>query len=866
MMSEDGRTPEELAEALDDLAGMGDTVANVHADEPGAGSASQPPPPSDTPEADEPEPPEDGLAPTAEGDEPAEPEDAEPDEANGPDEPDEPDGPEQLAQPDELDEPAPAMRTTLKEFGEQFDARVRPLVEPIRRAVDTVAAAADNWPLSTVLPDLRELAHQVQALCDKVSEQQAYVLIFGPLKSGKSTFMNAMCSTYVSEVTSLPAYPCIVNVSHGEMPGFTVTRYDGTTMALADQDVLADVLQGAHRALMDRIRAVEAEGEDFDPARHMPDAVRKIDVRLPTADLAESGAVLVDTPGLYSRMKFGYDRLTRDFRNAAACAIFIVKTDNLFLEQVFDEFQELLDLFSRVFLIVNLDVTKRDLAPDGSLVPSLEREDPQRIITAFRDLSLSAPLTEAVDAGRLRIYPVDLLHSASARISRLQSAEEGRRPRRPRGEPHFDALLADLTDYLNSNEYFREFLLDSLRRTESLLRHLGEVAEHEQVAELHRQADQLREERDEAVARFEAVGRLRTVRWPLQAEDLGHRLATAIRHHADAAGEETGNLLAAEIRNWFDGEDGLQSLTAGALGPLSADARNRCEQFCYDEMSRQTTGDAVGLGLDESIMSDLKTAEIDLDPMARSAMADLPAGEAPAPADPPFGTADLPVRRGFWDWVLLRTKAKVRKRLFGRPDAPSLLILPAVKAKRLGEPAEQVMQSLAQQQLSSLLSEVADHLPGCLVDAYAASITAAVTDLLTRREQEFRDRIAELEAALAEVGLVLHEIHSLAAEVGRTSLSVEVLRERFTPPDEEPADEGADQPPSGAAGPEDHVDEEAPPPPPPALPEQAGTYLSAAPPQDETGDGEETADDEKAVPYTLRPVDGPESGPDAPEV
>jgi ribosome biogenesis GTPase A len=38
------------------------------------------------------------------------------------------------------------------------------------------------------------------------------VLIFGPLKSGKSTLMNAIAAAYVSEVSSLPAYPCLVCV------------------------------------------------------------------------------------------------------------------------------------------------------------------------------------------------------------------------------------------------------------------------------------------------------------------------------------------------------------------------------------------------------------------------------------------------------------------------------------------------------------------------------------------------------------------------------------------------------------------------------------------------------------------------------
>ena len=41
-----------------------------------------------------------------------------------------------------------------------------------------------------------ELERALEVERQKVAEQQAYVLIFGPLKSGKSTLMNAMAAAY----------------------------------------------------------------------------------------------------------------------------------------------------------------------------------------------------------------------------------------------------------------------------------------------------------------------------------------------------------------------------------------------------------------------------------------------------------------------------------------------------------------------------------------------------------------------------------------------------------------------------------------------------------------------------------------------
>ena len=220
------------------------------------------------------------------------------------------------------DAPAGPMQTLLRRFAEKFERRVGPLVQPVQAAAESLAAADDRLPARSVLPQLRDLAHQLQSLQEKIAGQQAYVLIFGPLKSGKSTFMNAMCSAYVSEVTSLPAYPCIVSVSHADQTSFTVVRYDGSRETFEGAERLHRLVDAAHASLTDRIRHVEAGGEEFDPATHMPEAIRRVEVRRPSGDLAESGAVLVDTPGLYARMKFGYDQMTRDFRDAAACAVF----------------------------------------------------------------------------------------------------------------------------------------------------------------------------------------------------------------------------------------------------------------------------------------------------------------------------------------------------------------------------------------------------------------------------------------------------------------------------------------------------------------------------------------------------------------
>lgn len=231
----------------------------------------------------------------------------------------------------------------------------------------------------------------------------------------------------MSEVTSLPGYPCLVFVQHSETPHHSVTRYNGRETVLGSGMELKAVVEDAHPVLAAQIRAAEEAGIAFDPAVNFPETIRRVDIKVPVPPLDESAMILVDTPGLYSRMNFGYDVLTREFRDGAACAVFVVKTDNLFLDQVFAEFNQLLGIFSRIFIVVNVDTGKRDLAPDGSLCPSAESEHPERVLEAFRTLSMAGPLRAACDAGRVRIHAVDLMSAASAILSK--PPEKGRRCR-----------------------------------------------------------------------------------------------------------------------------------------------------------------------------------------------------------------------------------------------------------------------------------------------------------------------------------------------------------------------------------------------------------------------------------------------------
>ena len=570
------------------------------------------------------------------------------------------------------------MRTQLSQYCEHFVATLRPLLEPLTKATQTLAADSDT-AAAPVLADLRELHSQVDSLITKVAEQRAYVLIFGPLKSGKSTLMNAISASYVSEVSSLPAYPCLVFVGHGETQEFIVSDYNGKQRTYTDTTALSQRLDVAHHELAKHIRDAEDAGELFDPQRHFLGAIRRIDVKIPAKNLVSSGTVLVDTPGLYTRMRFGYDRMTREFRNAAATAIFVVKSDTLFLEQVFTEFNQLLELFSRIFLIVNMDTTKRDVGPDGKLVPSLEQKSPDRIIEAFEDLAMPTPLRDAAESGRVQIFPIDLMNAAS------NALQEKGVP-----SPGFAEFQDTLNAYLGSTDYLVAFLKDSMQRAQHLLDDCQGLADSEFTSVLQGDIHNVDSQREAYQDELQQVTDCCRLDWKPAFKDFDEELAGHLERASRDTGFKVARDMSAAIETWILSSHSLDWLLTTVWQPLINDyfeAVRDAAVRCYEQSTYSETAGLV-IGADLAFL--LETIGLDLRALRQAAYQELTQDPEPAPSIP-LNIDEIPVRRGVFDVVTLRSEDRVRERLFGPAGAPTNRISARHKASRLGEPAKKFL-------------------------------------------------------------------------------------------------------------------------------------------------------------------------------
>ena len=671
------------------------------------------------------------------------------------------------------------MKTQIAQFCSEFAQLLVPLGSALQSTIDGLSHVRGQQALRGIPPGLADVRHRLQTLIDKVKGQEAYVLVFGPLKSGKSTLLNAISGAYVSEVTTLPAYPCMVYVRDAERNTFSLFRYNGEKQTVTDPAKMQALIDEEHRVLAARIRAVEDQGRDFDPATDYPEAIRRIDVELPAKNLVESSTVLVDTPGLYSRMKFGYDLMTREVRNSAACAVFVVKTDNLFLEQVFQDFNDLLGMFTRIFVVVNLDTTKRDLGPDGSLTPSLESEAPAKIIDAFESLTMSAPLRKAAEAGRLRIHPMDLLSAASRRLRDAASEQPDATadPDGQRAPDRFDVFLQDLTQYLNSTDYLTEFMGDSLRQGVILCGEIGAQCDCDAIRQGIRRREALEAEAVDADATIETIAQLEAIDWRGAFDKARDQHAEAIRVSARDLHQELDASLRRAVDDWFTSDGSLADLRDHHLNPIL--------KKCAAEISAQTESrlrflvgtPMAGADLPAATAQSLERIGIALRDIYESSVAAMTA-EADGTYALTIDSQRVPVRKGFFDYVLFRNASATRRKVLGPPDDPSAPVPRNVKERRLGEDARNVLLGVTQTHLSTIFPSAFERCAERLMAQYVSSFRGSIAEKLTSAGQRVADERQATEKELVASRNIMSLVEQLTQVVRGVVDSIGSLEEK----------------------------------------------------------------------------------------
>lgn len=619
------------------------------------------------------------------------------------------------------------IRIDLEEFCTRFTTALDPFELALLNGTRSLRKAMDRPSIQPVLSNLQDNQHRLKILLDKARQQNTYLVIFGPLKSGKSTLMNAVSGAYVSEVTSLPAYPCLVYVRQGESRGFSTTAFNGDSTEYASREQLLGTLEAAHEELAKRIRKADQDNQPFNPVTDFDSAIRRIDFTMPAPYLRESGTILVDTPGLYTKMRYDYGRLTRDFRDTAACAVFVVKTDNLFFEQVFEEFTDLLKVFSRVFLVVNIDSSKQDLGPDGKLAPALEQQDPGRIVQAFENLTMSSEIRTAIDEGRLRIYTIDLLQTAARSLQGdggepeaappdTQDTPDDAEPEEesdetsewsPEAEDEdegetdavqvtsvagsqigFDAFLGDLTDYLNSSEYLIEFMGDSFRQAVSIASEVKSQLAGREIVAFRGKIDDLKKRLDQTEQQLADANILRAHHWEKSLEKPTREIRQRASEHTAGVLPELKARLHEEVGLWKETDESVSDLLAGRVLPKVRKACTASRKRTAELMDGVFAARDGGLDMNVETVKQIQGVGLslsDIYPEFKQVVHDRFHSAPELPDASPDLQDALPLRKRFVDWLLFRTKARLRMRILGEGNPSKKSIPMAVKAKRIDE-------------------------------------------------------------------------------------------------------------------------------------------------------------------------------------
>ncbi|MCB1671870.1 MAG: dynamin family protein [Gammaproteobacteria bacterium] len=717
------------------------------------------------------------------------------------------------------------MKTILKSFCSQFSNQLDPFLDILDPAIGNLSGKSREEglePLSSIVAKLQEVQSRSRTLQEKIANQHTYLLIFGPLKSGKSTLMNAISGTYVSEVSGLPTYPALVYVQDGEKNSFQATTYEGTVREFADSVAMKAAIQQDHASLADAILEAEKSGQEFVPEVHHPKAISRVDVELPAPALSESGTVLVDTPGLYSRMKFGYDQMTKDFRDTAACAIFVVKTDDLFFEKVFEEFEELLGCFSRIFLVSNIDSSKQDLQPDGTLHVSLEGSNPEKVIEAFRSLSVSAPLQQAIDDGRLNIYTIDLLKAASRRLSdRAGKADSGQEdsvsaadePDVPVAEADspsamsesdeeltvasgaaleqeegvtepvpeaatdgFDHFMADLTSYLNSSDYVNDFVTDTLKAATDLIQAEIQDTATEIGQGIQESCKELNAAIYSARHRIDALNELEKVDW---SENFSHLAQEKDRIFGEVATTfaRQGEGLQKAVDDWMQNDESWQDLIHRHVEPLLKQEMGQDREALLERLRTLLDSSNGGARFSTTQTERMSQAGVSVEKRVRELLGSLGEDvEMPAP-ELKMPVEGVPLNLSFMDKLLFRNGIKVRQQFFGVEGEQA--IPAAKKQKRLEgagiEHIREFFSHFVERTLPVLEKEYADRVLARYIKQYADALKEGVTKL----KGEIGSQIKANEGRLNVRQTALEELVGIQAAAAEFSGNLAGIRAEF---------------------------------------------------------------------------------------
>ena len=366
-----------------------------------------------------------------------------------------------------------------KSFSQSLDASLAPLLGPLHD-VERLVEDLDVGDANRTRGSIRDLRKTLRSALEASAQRRPSLLVQGPPKAGKSTFLVAVARSYVTKVSGLPSLPTLVRIQHGPEWELELFRSDGTRELFRDPQGARVEIQTAHRAWAEGQRNAQTKGDRFEAELDAPRAAARVELRVPAEALAAAPWSLVEVPP-YLMGEEDELRTRLDLGSLPVSDVVVLRSEDFARPTYLSRLEPLLDGGRPVFLVVNVDPRRRNLAPDGSAQESLDGSDPVVVVETFQALGASRRWLDAFDGGRLRVHLLPLFQLASDRLTaenrtrRRSRSAIVPRPQRSRAPSEGDALALlerELVEHLRDGPWWREHVREALAEVDGVLEDL----------------------------------------------------------------------------------------------------------------------------------------------------------------------------------------------------------------------------------------------------------------------------------------------------------------------------------------------------------------------------------------------------------
>ena len=272
------------------------------------------------------------------------------------------------------------------------------------------------------------------------------------------------------------------------------------------------------------------------------------------------------------------------------------------------------------------------------------------------------------------------------------------------------------------------------------------------------------------------------VDWNAAFEKVRTESANGISGTVKSKTAEVSKETAAALEGWFASGESLDALVQSRWNPALASTAQWLGRATRNHLYDCVRTPYGGAEPAAAAVGDLHIAGFDLGPVVEAARAALDEPEAAESYAMALKHEQVPVRKTFGDWMLFRSAASVRRKLFGGESERE--IDPAVKAKRLAEPCREALLGAIDETVQAKFPLLPGRFSERLLAGYATKFRDGVALGLGELREKLEQQRVDLQTPFAANIRILESLQVLdetCADVAAEINKIAVLENAVAP-------------------------------------------------------------------------------------